>query len=88
MGVCCACPCIAVAGALIKLIWLRASLAWTAEDADDSSSHRGGRSDAMLSGKFRYAALVEEGFEMKVGSATAPAAHKQLDDEMSGGGTF
>jgi hypothetical protein len=42
----------------------------------------------MLSGKFRYAALVEEGFEMKVGSATAPAAHEQLDDEMSVGGTF
>jgi hypothetical protein len=42
----------------------------------------------MLSGKFRYAALVEEGFEMKVGSATAPAAHEQVDDEMSVSGTF
>jgi hypothetical protein len=87
-GVCCASPCIAVAGALIRLIWLRASLAWIAEDAEDNSSQRGGRSDATLSGKLRNAAFAEEGLAISDASATVPVQHEQSSEKHARGRTF
>ena len=59
-------------------MWLRASLACIAEDPDDNSSQRGGRSDATLSGKLRKAALAEAGFAVKAASAAAPVRHERL----------